>query len=53
MELPPNLNDALLEPEAPPTAEPKRNSKDEMISKIIQVCSAFYFLTSIFYGASP
>ena len=39
MELPQNLNDLLLEPEAPPTAEPKRNSKDEMISKIIQICT--------------
>ena len=40
MELPQSLNDALLEPEVPPLSdEPKRNSKDDMISKIIQVCS--------------
>jgi len=39
MELPQNLNDALLEAEGPPADEPKRNSKDDMISKIIQVCT--------------
>jgi hypothetical protein len=32
------LNDELLEPGTPPSQEPKRNSKDGLIQKILQIC---------------
>jgi len=32
------FNDELLEPGTPPSQEPKRNSKDGLIQKILQIC---------------